>query len=319
MFHRVTPLLASLLVSLTVAHLSGVEPAHAQADPQANFRANLQECRELSQRYLAERQSAVDRQLNVYLSQAAHKGCAELTLELLKDGASVRARRREGETALHHAVKATEPEVARILLEHGADLELRDLSGATPLFLAIEANRPKTVALLIARGANVNAPGRSAVAPIAAAAFNGNERIVNLLLDRGADATAADNTGKSAIVYAVARGFARIAERLLAAGVDVNARYGHGLTALMWAAGHANDVPERDGLSTTELLLSRGARLDQVDDRGRTALMMAAELGHIEIIKLLLARGADADARDLDGKTAADLADPAVRPSLAGR
>ena len=282
----------------------------------ANAQANMLECRELSQRYAAQKQSAVDRQLNVYLSQAAIKGCAELTIELLKDGASVRARRREGDTALHHAVKATEPEVARILLQHGADIELRDLSGATPLFLAIEANRPKAVALLLEHGANVNSPGRSAVAPVAAAAFNGSERIVNLLLEKGADPNAADNTGKSAIVYATARGFAKIAERLLKAGVDVNARYGNGLTALMWAAGHANDVPDADGLKTTQLLLAQGARLDDVDNRGRSALMMAAELGHTHIIKLLLAQGATSDLKDHEGKTAADLADPAVRATL---
>jgi uncharacterized protein len=282
----------------------------------ANAQANLLECRELSQRYTAQKRSAVDRQLNVYLSQAASKGCAELTIELLKDGASVRARRREGDTALHHAVKATEPDVARILLQHGADSELRDLAGATPLFLAIEANRPKAVQLLLEHGANVNAPGRSAVAPVAAAAFNGNERIVTLLLEKGADPNAADNTGKSAIVYATARGFAKIAERLLKAGVDVNARYGNGLTALMWAAGHANDVPDSDGLQTTQLLLAQGARLDDVDNRGRSALMMAAELGHTHIIKLLLAQGATPDLKDHEGKTAADLADPAVRATL---
>jgi len=100
------------------------------------------------------------------------------------------------------------------------------------------------------------------------------------------------------------------------AGVDVNARYGNGLTALMWAAGHANDVPDADGVKTTELLLARGARLDDVDDRGRSALMMAAELGHGDIIKLLLARRASTDLKDKDGKTAADLADPAVRSVL---
>jgi ankyrin repeat protein len=52
----------------------------------------------------------------------------------------------------------------------------------------------------------------------------------------------------------------------------------------MWAAGHSNDVPDSDGLRTVELLLSGGARLDDADNRGRTALMIAAELGHGAII-----------------------------------
>ena len=41
------------------------------------------------------------------------------------------------------------------------------------------------------------------------------------------------------------------------------------------------------------LLLDAGAPIDAVDDRGRTALMMAAELGRGEVVDLLLARGAD--------------------------
>src|SRR5262245_3265133 len=84
----------------------------------AAAQANLIECRELAQRYSAARQSAVDRQLNIYLSQAAQKGCADLTLELIKDGASVRARRREGDTALHHAVKARDRKSTRLNSSH---------------------------------------------------------------------------------------------------------------------------------------------------------------------------------------------------------
>ena len=47
--------------------------------------------------------------------------------------------------------------------------------------------------------------------------------------------------------------------------------------------------------------------------------MMAAELGHGEIVKLLLARGAMADLKDKEGKSAADLAEPAVRSVLPQR
>ena len=63
--------------------------------PEAVAQASMLECRELAQRYAAAKQSAVDRQLNIYLSQAAQKGCLELSNELLQDGASVRARRRD--------------------------------------------------------------------------------------------------------------------------------------------------------------------------------------------------------------------------------
>ncbi len=119
---------------------------------------------------------------------------------------------------------------------------------------------------------------------------------------------ARDATGKGAIVYAAGKGFGAIVSMLLEAGVDPDTRYGNDLTALMWAAGHSNDVPAAEGLATLELLLAAGADLDAADDRGRTALMIAAERGHAGIVGALLAAGADAGRQDNDGNTAIALA-----------
>ncbi len=49
----------------------------------------------------------------------------------------------------------------------------------------------------------------------------------------------------------------------------------------------------------------RGAPVDAIDNRGRTALMIAAELGRAEIVEALLARGADRTITDKSGKRAA--------------
>ena len=56
------------------------------------------------------------------------------------------------------------------------------------------------------------------------------------------------------------------------------------------------------------MLIDKGANLDEVDDRGKTALMMAAELGHIEAVKELLQRGAKSEIKDKEGKFAVDNA-----------
>ncbi len=126
-----------------------------------------------------------------------------------------------------------------------------------------------------------------------------------------------DATGKTPILYAAARGFEGVVLRLLDAGVDAKARYGHGLTALMWAAGHEDGVGSRAAIGVIELLIARGAVLDAADDRGRTALMTAAERGDAEVVQALIRHGADRAARDKDGKTARDLAaSDAVRAAL---
>ena len=96
--------------------------------------------------------------------------------------------------------------------------------------------------------------------------------------------------------------------RLLDAGVDPRTRYGGNLTALMWAAGHDEGVGAAASARVIELLLAHGAVIDDADDRGNTALMIAAELGHADVVDVLLARGADRTKRNRQAKTALDLA-----------
>ena len=50
-----------------------------------------------------------------------------------------------------------------------------------------------------------------------------------------------------------------------------------------------------------QLLLSKGAAIDEKDKDGRTALMLASERGHTEAMQLLLGYGAAIDVKDKDG------------------
>ena len=149
------------------------------------------------------------------------------------------------------------------------------------------------------------APPRSIL--VAAAAYAGSDAIVEALLAHGADERAPDQTGKLPLIYAAARGRLDIVKRLLARNIDINTRYPNELTLLMWASGPDEKTPEARAIEVVSYLLDAGARIDDRDDRGRSALMMAAEGGHAGIVDLLLRRGADASLKDKTGKRAADL------------
>lgn len=297
----------SLAILLALLHLSCA--AAAEAD-----------CRELDRNYTVAKAEITSIQRNALLFSSAAKDCGTLARRLIADGASLQARDRTGAMPLALAARGGHAALVERFLAEGAAIDARDLAGATALYAAAESERPSTVAVLLNRGADPNLTGRSDVSPLAAAAFRGNDRIVELLLSRGANADQLDATGKTPIVYASAHGFVLVVRRLLDAGVNAKARYGNDLTALMWAAGHDDGVGAGAAVDVTELLIERGAAVDASDNRGRTAVMIAAERGDAAVVARLVTHGAALVLRDKAGRTACDLvASEAVREALAGR
>ena len=276
-------------------------------------------CRDLEFRFKSAPDAAAV-ELNVALFRAADAGCVDLARRLLAAGATLESRDRLGNMALARAARAGHLALTQALIEQGAAIDARNLEGSTALLLAAENERQATVGFLLAKGADPNLPGRSGVTALAAAAFKGNDRIVELLIKRGAEANIVDRTGKAAVTYAAARSFTEVVRRLLDAGVDPKRSYGNDLTALMWAAGHEDGVNARAAVETIDLLLDRGAAIDASDNRGQTALMIAAELGRAPVVEVLLRRGADRTMVDKAGKRAIDHATSmAVREMLAAK
>jgi uncharacterized protein len=300
--------------------LLAVAPAVAQEPPPPTSAFQSPACRERTRQFDLIAAQAGSLEMNTALFAAADAGCEPLARQLLDAGASLAARDRFGAMPLTHAARAGHVPLVALFLDHGAAIDARNLAGATALYAAAESDRPPVVALLLAKGADATLTARSDLTPLAAAAYNGNDRIAADLLAHGAKPDAADATGKTPIIYAAARGFTPVVRRLLDAGVDAKRAYGNDLTALMWAAGYEDGYGERDALDVVGLLLAAGAPIDAVDNRGRTALMVAAERGHAAVVEALLARGADRTIRDKGGMRATDLATNGdVRAKLAAQ
>jgi ankyrin repeat protein len=309
----------TVLAALLIGSLASAAAEESAGEPSAlacnDFRAS-------AARALAGAPDAL--QVNNLLFEASRKGCVGTLDALFNAGASRLARDRAGNTALSIAAKMGRLPVVKALLDSAApgdaaQLDRANAEGSTPLIEAASAGRGEVVKWLIGVGADVGVVNKRGETALSAAAFNADAELASLLLAHKARPDTVDVTGKGVMVYAAARGAAPIVAMLLDAGVDPNARYRADLTALMWAAGHPDITRADAALRTVELLLSRGAKVGLVDDRGRDALMIAAGLGHGAIAQALLDAGADRTLRDKTGKSAIDLATaPEVKAVIAG-
>lgn len=153
------------------------------------------------------------------------------------------------------------------------------------------------------------------VNPIVAAAKKGQWQSVHKYLFGAASdqVNQRDERGLTALMYGVAALEMTTVKQLLKAGADPNrSRPPHGITPLMLLAGlrpHPND-PEKNlaQQAIAAMLMEFGAEVNQGNDDGTTALMMAAYRNNLPLVETLLAGGARAQIQDQQGTTALEWA-----------
>lgn len=230
------------------------------------------------------------------LQLAAANAQLELLQALLTSGCDPNTRDHAGRTPLFSALEhgASALPLVRTLIAHGANPETVDANGNTPLGLALE--HPSVERWLDWHDWNLpNRPLRAEDLPAAAA--NGALTSVQRLLELAFAVDTQDDQGASALLRACGAGHVEIATCLLDAGADPSLASHSGVTPLSAAI-----IARRENL--VELLLRRNVAIEQRLPNDATALMVAAAMGHPEIIALLLTAGADIHAVDSHGRTA---------------
>jgi ankyrin repeat protein len=180
---------------------------------------------------------------------------------------------------------------------------------------------------LLSRGAAVDTVDRRGLTPLMWAAAGGNTDVVRQLLESGAAVDRRATDGSTALILGAANGFTEIVRALVLKGADVNASRG-GVTArqLAFDRGHTEAVmllEQAEALGRRLLqaateghdmvvrqALAMGAPVNVSDERGATALMIAARNGDLGMLQALLSRGADASVRDGQGRTVFEWAEP---------
>lgn len=262
----------------------------------------------------------------------------EMTTLLLKNGANIEVRSETGETPLHLTIRHHLRQMAQLLVEKGADLEARDENGRTAvlaaafegklevvrflvdqgadakatcngengIYLATQAESKPLIRLFAGQGVPIDSPSELGNTALMHAAYSGNTEIVSQLLRLGANVDAQDTDGWTPLHYASSEGHERVVEILLenranptiAEHVSGDRPY-----ELSRTQNHDN-ITARLKESVPISLFAQ----EESDARSVTALLNAAESGHLARVIQLLDEGVDVNSLDIDGRSSLSLA-----------
>ncbi|KAK1164586.1 poly [ADP-ribose] polymerase tankyrase-2-like isoform X3 [Acipenser oxyrinchus oxyrinchus] len=269
-------------------------------------------------------------------------------------------------TPLHLAAGYNRVKIVQLLLQHGADVQAKDKGDLVPLHNACSYGHYEVTELLVKHGACVNAVDLWQFTSLHEAASKNRVEVCSLLLSYGADPTLLNCHNKSALdltptpqlrerlayefkghtllqasretdvarikkhitldivnfkhpqTHETALHCAatspypkrkQVCELLLRKGANVNEKTKDFLTPLHMAS-------EKSHNDVVEVLLKHEAKVNALDHLGQTALHRAAHCGHLQTIRLLLSSGCDPLIVSLQGFSASQMGNENVQQVL---
>ncbi|XP_015759142.1 PREDICTED: transient receptor potential cation channel subfamily A member 1 homolog isoform X2 [Acropora digitifera] len=211
---------------------------------------------------------------------------------------------KEGETALHAAVKGGCLDIVKLCLDKGAKVRARRGNLAHPLHIAAINGHVKIAACLIEHNANIEARNALHETPLHKAAASNKREMVEFLLEKGADIECLDKDKYTPLLIAASRGHTAVVELLLKRDAKLRVRNTQDRTAIFLAA-------EDNSIDTLmEILQYEDAKnlLNESDLDENTPLHVAAKNGFAIIVEALLSNGARINPRNEDERTPLHLA-----------
>lgn len=169
-----------------------------------------------------------------------------------------------------------------------------------PLIAAAGQDNVKLVQAVLAAGGDISVTGSFGHTALHRAASSGNDNteIVQLLLDKGCDIDAKDKLGLTPLQCALEKGSFNIARFLISRGAKcMELRYrdnetigSSGVDSALLSLCRSESTPD---LALLGMLLERGCSIQDVGTDRHTALDLAADAGHKQLVKHLIDQGFD--------------------------
>ena len=229
---------------------------------------------------------------------ASVKGHFQIMDLLLSRGANINATSKHGWTPLMLATKREDEACVSFLLSRGADANHVSPDRWTALAEATSRRSTRITALLLGAGADPAVHAQSDWTPLMYAAYRGDIDTVDLLLDAGASFDDISTRDETVMLLAAASGSSTVVRRLLDAGCSPEPVWSRGETALTPSAV-AEDFP---------VATRSQQRIERAYKVGWTPLMVACQIGSLEIVTMLLDAGANPEPKSPMLKTALEIA-----------
>lgn len=245
-------------------------------------------CAALTERGSMARVGEMDIEGRTPLILAAQEGHCSTGRLLLDRRSPIDHRAYDGHSALSAATLEGHAEVVELLMRRGTDTDVRDAEGRPLLYLLVLENHLDMASLLMEKG-GVPLESRDSEGRTAlhAASWQGNVEAVGLLLRHGAHPNAQDLEGRPPLHSVSWKGHAEVGRLLLEArGINVN------LACRQQAATALSIAAQEGHANIVAMLLEKGANPDHIDKYGRSPIKVAGKRGHFTIVRLLESYGA---------------------------
>jgi ankyrin repeat protein len=240
-----------------------------------------------------------DSQGNNALHAAVRWNAVKSVSFLLSTDIDINANSFNGNTPLHDAVILNLAEIETLLIRRGADLESKNIDGNTPLMEAIRCGLLPSIEILSSSGADTSTRNTRGDTPLHIAVGLERIDIANILLRTNASIHARNTRNRTPFQISLSVSPGMVAALLGNNRIFISDDFGNSVLHIALLEKSSDDI--------IRTIVNQGARVNAVDNNGKTPLRLAVDSEAWSSAKIIADSGADPFLAAVDNKSPAEI------------